>query len=221
MARGGRSMTLPQPLTRPRAGIFAVNGRRESPSIPADFEFFATGLVPPHTASGGPWAFQSDCRQGPEFFLGERPTDPQDPCNATWLRPVPPGDWSVTSRLDMLANPNLVAGLIVQLEQARVRLLRYPSDGPKISLIHDGVTLESVPDYPGSPPVYLRLSLTRGRLEGAASVDGRNYRAVGSGVAMANLGKARKVGAVATRRPASPEMPAPPLRLFFVGLTSR
>jgi hypothetical protein len=214
----GDPLELPKPLVHPRAGIFAVNGRRDSPSIPADFEFLGTGLILPHASAEGPWNFQSDCRQGPEIFLGESAAAPADPCSATWVRAVPEGEWSITARLDMLANPTLVAGLIVQLETARVRLLRYPSDGPKISLIHDGVTLESAPDYPGSPPVYLRLTHARGRIEGAASVDGRSYRVVGSGVSLNGLGKPKAAGVVATRRTGSAEGPAPPLRVLFVTL---
>jgi hypothetical protein len=218
--RVGGDLTLPSPLVHPRAGIFAVNGRRESPSIAAEFEFFGTGLVLPHDTANGPWVFQSDCSMGPELFSGVRLPSLPDHCSATWLRAAPAGEWTMNARLDMAANPVLVPGIIAYFGQARVRLVRYPSDGPKISLVHDGATLESIPDFPGSPPVFLRLTQTKDKIEGAASVDGRTYRTVGSGVPLTGLGQAKTIGAVASRRTGNPETPIPSLELLYVTQTT-
>lgn len=217
----GEPLRLPHPLRNARGGIFAVNGRRESPSIPAEFEWLGIGLALPASAGEGPWKFESDCPQGPDLFAGARPAPGEPPCAANWLRPAPAGTWTVSTRLEMPANPAVVAGLLLQGAKGRVRLLRYPSDLPTISLLQDGVSLESIPDFPGSPPVFLRLAIRGGRIEGSASVDGREYRTVGKGIPLAQLGKVSRVGLTATRRPGLEQAVIPPLRVFFIGVDTR
>jgi hypothetical protein len=184
-------------LKKPRAAVFGVNGRRESPSIPAEFRFAGAGAIAPEvwpcTAAGS------------------------TVCDGMWRHPAPEGSLSITTRMDMRSDPVYSAGLFLRGEAGRVRLVRYFSEGSRIALIRDGKLLESVPDYAGSPPVYLRLELKEGKLRGWCSVDGDTFRQVGNAVEADFLGPVREYGAVYSPRVgADSPAAAPPPRFFFV-----
>ncbi len=220
----GDPLTFRSPLKNPRFGIFAFNGRRESPSIAADFEFLGKGLVlPREPLEEAPWTFHSDCPEGPDLFDGVRSGTGSERCNATWSRPVAKRTWSLTTRVDLLSNAGMAAGAYVQGDKGRVRIVRDYSVGPRISLIYDGVRLEPVPDFPGSPPVYLRLSLSNDRIAGEVSIDGREFHPVGTGVPLTGLGALKRYGIIASKYTRKEETPFPPLRVFFAreDLTSR
>jgi hypothetical protein len=184
-------------LKKPRGALFAVNGRRESPSIPAEFRFAGVGAIAPEVR--------------PCLAAGSTV------CEGMWRRSVSEGSLSLTARMDMPSDPIYSAGLFVRGEAGRVRLVRYFSEGSRIALISDGKLLESVPDYAGSPPVYLRLELDEGKLTGWCSVDGNTYRRVGRAVDASSVGRVREFGAVYSPRVGAdvPAAATPP-RFFFV-----
>lgn len=182
-------------LADARAAIFAVNGRRESPSIPAVFHLPGRGATEPDVGI---------CEAPPEA------------CPVKWWRPVPAGDWSLTARIDMPANPSVAGGLFLAGASGRLRLVRYHNDGTQIALIQDGKLLQSIADFPGSPPVYLRLKTRGGRITGECSVDGERWRVVGRPIAAEALGRLREYGALSSRRVEAQAGPAPSTRFYFV-----
>lgn len=213
----GLSLTLPAPFKHPRFGIFAFNGRRDSPSRSAAFEFLGKGLVlPGELTASGPWTSQSDCPEGAAIFDGVRGPEGALLCNATWSKKASDSPWSLTARLDLLANTGVTAGLFLQTENRRFRLVREYSDGPKIEWIQDGVKLESNPDFPGSPPLYLRMSLASNKLEGEVSLNGRDFMPVGKTVEIGSAGSLKSYGIIASRHSRQDDPAPAPLHIPFV-----
>ena len=75
---------------------------------------------------------------------------------------------------------------------------------------------EAVSDYPGSPPLYLRMTRSGGQLRGEVGIDGSSYRPVGSELAVAALGGVKNFGILLSKRSRNEDTPAPPLRVFFI-----
>ncbi len=199
-----------------RSGLYAFNGRRDSPSIPAVFHlpaqssYFARNLAPADA-----WTLVSNCGDRQDLTNGEPAAG--DPCEATLTRPVPRDrGWSVTTRVETDDTSALSAGLFVRSESGkRIRIVRYRTDASTIAFIQDGRLLENAPDFPGRPPVYLRLkqSNVTGEIEGYYSVNGADFLPVGKPVDLASFGRLRSVGLVAARREPVPQNK--PVRVSF------
>lgn len=187
-----------------RAGIFAFNGRRNAPSIPARF------LDPARHPTR---KFDSTCADNQDLTSGQPLWG--TPCESSWSQPAPAGPgWSFTTRIDTDDSAAISAGLFVRgASNTRLRLVRYRTDASSIAWIQDGRLLESAPDFPGRPPVHLRIrhDATIGAIVGEYSLDGLRYRRVGTPVAI----DATTVGRIASRRTEVPERA--PLAVRFLG----
>ena len=176
-----------------RAAIFAVNGRRDSPSIPARFAHASIQpLGSPH------WHFSSTCPDQTDL-AAESPL-PGPVCQSLWSHSVPATPtWSFTTRVETSDTTAISAGLYALNQQGRrIRLVRYRTDTSTIALIEDGRRLVSVPDYPGRPPIYLRLRRNAdGSVSALHSLDGENFSAIGKPLPLPNL---TSVGLIANRR---------------------
>lgn len=175
-----------------RAGVFAFNGRRDSPSIPARF------FMPSLSSLPDAWKFSTDCSAATDLSA-DNPA-PGPPCQSIWSHAVPSTPvWSFTTRVETSDTSAISAGLyVLNQDGRRVRLVRYRTDNSTIALIEDGRWLVSIPDFPGRPPVYLRLRRdTLGRVFASSSVDGENFKPVGESTLM---DKPTSVGLIAARR---------------------
>lgn len=219
--RFGNDLNVPLSASA-RAGVFAVNGRRPSPSIQAQFRLAGKGpALSGLDLPGTGWQFGSTCPGGASLVDAPPESSRWPPCQATWTRdfsPAKPPVWSTTTRIDAASSPALATGLFVHGSRGRLRIVRYHGETPSIALIHDGRFLHPVPDYPGSPPVYLRLrgeATAGGVVVAECSVDGSTFRPVGPAVPASALGKLDSFGLVISKRtPVNEPMPSP--RLFFV-----
>jgi hypothetical protein len=175
-----------------RAGVFAFNGRRDSPSIPARF------FMPSLSSLPNAWKFSTDCSAAADLSA-DNPA-PGPPCQSIWSHAVASSPaWSFTTRVETSDTSAISAGLYaLNQDGRRVRLVRYRTDNSTIALIEDGRKLVSIPDFPGRPPVYLRLRRdTQGRVLASASVDGEHFKPVGESML---IDKPTSVGMIAARR---------------------
>lgn len=156
----GAPIDLPE-LGEPRIGIYAYHGRREPPATVATFRQVSTELWFAGSEETLRQRLQASCagelttaERAP--FLSIRLLDAQPACSAV-LRAsqMPAGDWIVESRIDSIGVPGAMAGLYVAGAKGRVRLIRYGTDQPSVSLMHDLKSVQTLPDYNGSPPVTL------------------------------------------------------------------
>jgi beta-xylosidase-like protein len=184
-----------QAFQRPRAAIYALNGRRETLSANAKFVDFSTGVT--FTEENGPlpagWKTNAPCasslsleEQASALQFSFKPGTAH--CNAEWTRPIPQGNWEFVTKMDFFPQPGVSAGIGLRGSKGAVRLARYILNGPSVCLIHDAKTLVGLPDLNGSPTIYLRLRNLSGVLTGAFSADGVHYQELASQVKLADLG---------------------------------
>jgi hypothetical protein len=212
----------------PRAGIYALNGRRDAPSIAASFSHLSTGVtfatVPdrslePYTRSG--WTTTRTCPEsiavgieGPTLRIAFTPN--QRNCGFEISRPLTGRDWELTTRMDFLPMPGRSAGLRVSGSKGAIRLVRYPLNGSAIAFIHDGKTLIGRPDLNGSPAIYLRLRLTAGRLSAAYSADGEKFEQLPVNVSVEELGSNVQAGLRFSTSTTDQEEPPSIVRFYWL-----
>jgi hypothetical protein len=190
-----------QPFDSPRAGVYALNGRRDAPSIRANFRDLATGWTfdgssfPP--AQESDWVVLNTCPDlttaaidGPAL----RVTFSANPgsCNYDLSRPLAGGEWEISTRVDSFPLPGRSAGVRAQGAQGVVRVVRYFLNGPAISFINDGKALFGQPDLNGSPAIILRMASRKGILKAEYSANGETFQPLPIGPRQDALGANRR-----------------------------
>jgi hypothetical protein len=190
-------------LIAPKIGIFAYHGRRHAPPLEAHFEEVSRGqLFSNATIAELPGRLRSTCpaKVGPGegvpvLRMSLLTNDPS--CSASLpLADLGNRDWTIETRIDSIALPGAMAGMYVQGSRGRLRLIRYGSDQPSLSLMHDTKSLQTVPDHNGAPPVTLRISRQGPWLTASSSKDGITYRAFPDRIALTDLGDSLKGGLI-------------------------
>ncbi len=216
-----------RPFQNVRAGIYALNGRRDAPSTQATFSHLATGATyeswsgsPIDEMGKGGWRRHCSCGSAclSEFEqsalrLSFGPVNTT--CDSEWNRPVGPADWEMTTKLDHFPAPGIAAGLGVSGTKGSVRLVRYFLNGPAISLIYDTKTLVGVPDFNGSPALFLRLRCREGLLTGSYSLDGNAFHQLSPEVHVNELGGDLHAGLRLRAKGFSSEAGVSPVRFLF------
>lgn len=222
----GQPIVPAEALKSPRAGIFALNGRRDAPSIPASFSHLSTGAT--FTAVGAPldayarsgWTTVRTCEQSLTTGIGAltlRIAFAPNPgkCNFEIYRPLAGRDWELTTRMDYLPLPGRSAGLHVAGTKASIRLARYSLNGPAIAFIHDGKTLIGRPDFNGSPTIYLRLRAAGGAVSAGFSADGERFQELPVNFTVAELGGDLRGGLRFSTSTTDPEEPSSTARFYW------
>jgi len=199
----GEPIVPHQPFASPRVGIYALNGRRDAPSIRATFRDLATGWTfqgssfPPPPQSD--WVVLNTCPDlttaaidGPAL----RVTFSANPgsCNYDVSRPLGSGDWEILTRVDSFPLPGRSAGVRAEGTDGVVRVVRYFLNGPAISFINDRKALVGQPDLNGSPAILLRMSSRNGILKAEYSATGEAYQPLPIGPRREALGANRRGG---------------------------
>jgi hypothetical protein len=190
-----------QPFSSPRAGIYALNGRRDAPSIRATFRDLATGWTfdrssfPP--SPGGDWVVLNTCpglTTSAIDGLALRVTFSANPgsCNYDISRPLGTGNWEISTRIDSFPLPGRSAGVRAEGTEGAVRVVRYFLNGPAISFIHDRKALFGQPDLNGSPAIILRLASRNGILKAEYSANGETFHPLPIGSRQDALGANRR-----------------------------
>jgi hypothetical protein len=205
----GNTLRTEEPMPEARAAIFAHNGQSDAPPIQAEFDTLSIGW----TASGWPeagldpaakpWTIESSCPEGTGALPGgEWVTfsffNPSRTCNWWYLREAPAGEWTVAARLDFLPLSGTTAGLAVRGKKGRFRVVRWALNGGSITAeFPPGNQAVSRADFPGSPPVTLRIRSQGGALTADFSRDGRNFVSLPVSVPVRELGEGLRYGLTA------------------------
>jgi hypothetical protein len=115
-------------------------------------------------------------------------------CHSKLLNPVPEGDWDLSTKLDFSPEDGTLAGLNLSGSKSEARFIRWDINGPTITMEHLRHSQVSRPDFPGSPPVFLRLSARRGRVSASYSRDNAKYIPLPLQVSLAEIGDHLRVG---------------------------
>jgi hypothetical protein len=221
----GKPITPAQPLSSPRAGVYALNGRREAPSSKAVFNNLATGWTF-DTASDfsdgakGDWAAAMTCGDGATAAIegiALRIALPANPgnCGFAIARPLKGEDWEISTRIDAFPAPGRFVGLRVQGAKGAVRVARYFLNGPSISFVYDGKNLVGKPDLNGSPAIALRLVAKHGDLFASYSADGVHFEQLPASVKLSDLGADVTGGIRFSTTTTDPEEPSSTGRFYY------
>jgi hypothetical protein len=107
---------------------------------------------------------------------------------------APSEPFFVTAHLDFQAIDGSSAGVYLQGSKSTVRLVRRDLDGASIMLERSVDRDVRVPDFPGSPPIFLRLEVRDGSVSGSFSRDGNQYERLGATIPLSDVGEIRGYG---------------------------
>lgn len=176
----GAPITAGFDLTGARVALYAFHGRRDATPIDAAFDRVLVGanfgLWPRDESGVAGFDYSSRCEDSASAAVADgllrlRIDSSRGSCTSTLTRPLQGGDWTLRTHLDFLPVAGASAGILVRGEKASMRLARYFSNEPVISLIQDGRDFSVLRDYPGSPALTLRLECRNGTIAGSFSRD--------------------------------------------------
>lgn len=203
----GEVLTNTKSMRNPRIAVFASNGRTAAPSIEASFDQLSYGLAF-HNRPDGPldltqvpgWHIDSACRE-PMVDSGwlSFPSQEEAACRTAFLHSVPKGDWTLSALVDCLPVDGNIAALVVRGSKGEVRLIRWDISGAAVTLEHLQHGQSTLPDFPGGPPLILRLECRNGVLRGSFSRDDKEYFTLPGSVRMSEIGPDAQVGIQAGR----------------------
>jgi hypothetical protein len=216
----GEALPFPETFRAARVGIFAFNGRRDSPSVPADFGPLRRGILLSGRAIASPaWLPSSSCPEDPApLFVALHRLDPKQDCIQRLDRAAPAAPWTLETHLEKASEFGSHLGIGVRGTQGNVSLSRYFNKQPVLAWIWHSVRFESIPDYPGSPPVYLRLRSDGREVWGESSPDGEAYDRVGTPIPLARLGNLERQGLTLTYHAGHGTPPLPGFRVNWLAL---
>jgi hypothetical protein len=212
-----------------RAALYAFNGRSDGPSSTAIFHAFRAGPAF-HNRTDGPfnaedfphWRVDADCAADTGARLDGGALEVSFAssavgCNWNFTRPVPEGDWSFAALVDFVPVSGSAAGLVVRgTGNGSINLSRrhFQSNTLTFERTHDED--QRISDFPGAPPVILRLDLRNDVFTASASRDGRNYVPVGERVRITGKRENMRIGIYAMIAHWTSKAPRPPVRFHWV-----
>lgn len=216
--RFGNPLRMPDPMPNARVAIFAHNGRSDAPPAEARFDRLSIGPAFYESAediSQMPgWRLASTCAQPlsvePPALMLPLGTEPRG-CSTDLLRPAPPGDWIVSTRLEFTGGSGAAAGLTCRGSKGRFRLIRWDVNGGSVSAEHLGHNQVNRPDFAGNPPLTLRITCRNGTIRGSFSRDDAHFEEVPLEVSLRDLGDKPEIGLHAAKGTwGSPSAPPAP-----------
>ena len=212
-----------KPLAHPRVGLYAFHGHTAAAPSEAVFDHLSVGPGlhdwPAETSINaifGGWQGDKTCHtvdslvpDGPGIrFMG---LASGRPCTGEIVRPVPPGDWSISTRVDFVPSNGFLTGLQVRGAKGRFRVVRWNINGGTISaeVVHSEQA--NLPDFGGSPPVILRIDCNSGVMQASFSRDDVEYTKLPLKVSLSSLGADPVVGYQLGRNSWIPGAGLPPL----------
>jgi len=213
-----------------RAAIYAFNGRSDGPSAVASFEGFRAGPAF-HNRPDGPfsagdfpaWRADTDCDADTSAQLDGGALEVSFApsalgCNWYFTRPAPEGDWSLAALVDFLPASGSAAGLVIRGtgSSGALRLSRRHFHASTLTFERSHDEDQRISDFPGAPPVILRLDLRNDVFTASASRDGRTYSPIGDRVRVAGKRENMRIGIYAMIAHWTSKAPRPPVRFHWV-----
>lgn len=190
----------------PRAAIYAFNGRSSNPSVTAVFDDFGTGISfhsrPAgafHVSEFAGWEEKIRCGPPVEVNVANGAleigfTKDAVGCRWTLTKAAPAGDWAFSTFLDFEPVSGSSLGLIVQGSKESIALSRRDLDGRTLLLQRSDDRDVHIPDFPGAPPVILRVEKKGTLIRASVSCDGERFVAIPADVRMSDLGTNPRIG---------------------------
>jgi len=224
----GGGLTLPDTSGDLKTAIYAFNGRSNNSSARAIFEHFGTGLAF-HSRPEGPfqvsafpaWDLRDDCKvpasanvTGGVLQVGFN----HDAVGCQWLltRAVPAGDWAISALVDFEATSGSAFGLVVSGSKSSIALSRRDLAGGSLLLQRNDDNDTRLQDYPGNPPIALRLEKRGAVIRASVSRDLESFTPLPGEVKAAELGEVRRIGVVASIAHWTSQVSRPPARIYWV-----
>ena len=133
------------------------------------------------------------------------------------LHPLEPdGDFVISTKIDFLPTSGTLAGLWLEGKQGRLRLIRSDLNGGSLTAEHVGRNQVSLPEFPGCPPVTLRLELKNKKIHASISRDDIVFKTLALTVNVSDLGTGLRFGIHAERRTWGNANTFPVARYFYV-----
>jgi hypothetical protein len=224
---GGR-LTLPDTSGDLHSAVYAFNGRSDNPSERAVFDHFGTGLAFHDRPSGSfqvaqfpGWTVHENCKAPVSATIGEgvlRIGFAPDAIGCTWdlMRAPPPGDWAVSVLVDFEPVSGSSFGITIRGSKANVSLKRRDLDGRSLQLEQSDDRDNRIPDFPGTPPVVLRMEKTGNLIRGSVSRDMETFVRLPGEVSLADLGEIRSMGADAIIAHWTTQESRLPVRIYWI-----
>ncbi len=216
----GRPVEASFDLDRARLGLYALNGRRTATPTQVVFDHLGIGSTFALGESGaGRWVVQCADSVSHDYrppVLQFRFLETQASCSQDLMLPAPQGDWSYRTQLDYQPVPGSSAGLVLRGEKGAIRLVRYLATEPTVAMIQVGRDIASVRDFPGSPPLVLRLSSQGGVVTGSFSRDDRMFHALPRRVRLDQLGVKLEIGISHFTSPFGGTQPVPASEFYYL-----
>jgi hypothetical protein len=184
-----------------------MNGINEAAGLPASFDHLSNGIqfgaLPqetPSTSATAGWTTASNCGTGVQERIDEGGLhlsfSNADPCGWTFTHPAPTGDWEVATRLDFSPVGGAQAGMTLLGETGTMlRFVRSANNGGIVTVEIPGRRIvRSVADYPGHPPIEMRLESKAGELMAKFSRDGTAFTSLPLGIKTEEIGRQLRYG---------------------------
>lgn len=226
----GSEQFLHSPLTNPAAGLYAFNGLTDSPEVTARFRDLGVGLRFHHRQEGPVnaedfpgWYIRTGCDDPNLIAVRDQALELRFPDDKSCTNVIernweaPAGEpWYVEAYLDFQAMNGNSAAIVVKTEKGSVRLARRDLSGGSIILERNVDRDVYMPDFPGAPPIYLRLTARDGYMTGSFSRDGEHYESIPARIPLAELGSVRGYGLEADLSHWVQVGSRPPVRLISI-----
>lgn len=221
----GNELDLPGKI-EPRVALFAHNGRADAPSTTAVFDhlsigtdFYGLDAAAPLAETLAGWRSVMDADAPVPYLEPSALVHPFSAREKTYsmlfLRPIPAGDWTISTKLDFLSVGGMSAGLAVRGSRSNFRLIRWDLDGGSITAEHLGHKQANQKDFEGSPPVILRIRCQDGVLISSFSRDGVNFHTLPLQVPLAMLGDKIEYGIETAKSTWGSRQDYPPARFAY------
>ena len=243
----GTPISFQSRVAAPRFAVYGFNGRRQAAEATAEFAGAGVGLldVPEfwhgteveRTMPGTGWLNRVRCPEVLNQAAGDAATESSRPgllnvpasgareviapCSYSLVQSPRQESWEIATRMDFLPEPGANAGLVLEGSEGRIRFVRYESSASTLSVIHEGHRLVSVPDFPGSPSIFLYLGVENGKVYARYSRDGKSLRSIPFSIPASALGNDLEVGAVYHKDPWMVEQRTDAPRFFTLLWTAK
>jgi hypothetical protein len=197
----GNSLSADAGLPQARLAVYGMNGINDATGLPASFDHLSSGIqfgaLPeqlPATKETTGWTTTSNCATGVKERIDDAGLhlsfSDAEPCGWALTHPAPAGDWEVATRLDFAPVGGAQAGMTLVGEAGTMlRFVRSANNGGIVTVEVPGRRMvRSVPDYPGHPPIEMRLESKHGDLTARFSRDGTAFTSVPLGIKTEQIG---------------------------------
>ena len=221
----GAPISQPQAMPNARVAIYAFNGRTDAPSTAAVLGDLLIGPTfhnwPAETAANrnvSGWRMETNSTEPPSVQFVENALEVSFgmPTLSRWtlMRPAPDGDWLAETQMDFLSAGANSAGMIVIGDKGWARLIRWNLNGGSITMEQFGGNQASLPDFAGSPLIWLRLQRRNDVVTGSFSRDGHRFTTLPTSILTKDLGAHLRFGIMTARNSWSGSGDLAPARFY-------